>query len=217
MSCSFKFNHYHVFLTKAIAKKYGFRTFTNYTGIEKRTIILRHDIDFRPDKALEIAQIEAELDIIATYFVRVHAKEYNPFEYKTYNILMQLLEWGHEIGLHTEALDMVQTFGGTIHDRFMAEMIALETILDRDIEVAVPHGDFGGTIAEQRLNFFKDYRKQVPINYHPFEDRFFKDMKFISDTFGIWREKCPCQFLGKVDKMQISTHPIYWFREFYHL
>jgi hypothetical protein len=41
-----------------------------------------------------------------------------------------------------------------------------------------------------------------------------KNYKYISDSGMNWREGCFCQQIGKHDKMEILTHPIWWVTDF---
>lgn len=218
--CSFKLSHFKEVFKRAKKLGYVFTTFRDYEKVaaSNRLIILRHDIDFRVDRAYEIAKIEKDLGIRSTFFVRLHAKEYNPFEYISYTILRQIKDWGFEIGLHFEALDIGHITGEDVVNLFKREKTILEEILKVKVVSAVQHGDFSGVSRNKENHFFNNYTKEdVGILNHPFEDRFFKKMKYISDSFGSWREGCMCQHIGKFDSLQINIHPIYWFHKFYHL
>ena len=82
---------------------YQFLTFEDYcrgkAGV--RYVILRHDVDKRPQNSLATAQIEAALGIRASYYFRV-VKESNQPE-----IIRQIAALGHEIGYHYEDLSLV--------------------------------------------------------------------------------------------------------------
>ncbi len=218
--CSFKLNHYKDVLKQALKLDYKISAFKDYPKINKfrKIILLRHDIDFNIERALEVAKIDNNLGIKATYFVRLHAKDYNPFEFKAYTILREILKMGHEIGLHSEALDVSHITKENPVEIFKREKEILESILNIKIASAAQHGDFTGISRNYANYFFGKYKKEdVRILYQPFEDRFFKAMKYISDSLGSWREGCMCQHIGKFDRLQICTHPNYWFYKFYHL
>src|SRR4051794_10274057 len=65
-----------------------------------RYAILRHDIDFAPAYALEMAELEHEAGIAATYFVLVDGQFYNPLDREVGGQLRAISELGHEIALH---------------------------------------------------------------------------------------------------------------------
>lgn len=76
--------------------------FTNYKEYKKvnKPVIFRHDIDNSLEKALEIARIEHDNKIKSTYFVLLSTDFYNIFSKKSNAILREIINLGHEIGLH---------------------------------------------------------------------------------------------------------------------
>ena len=65
-----------------------------------RFVLWRHDLDYSINRALRLAQIEAEESVAATYFVNPHCEFYNPFELGQAQRLKHILRLGHSIGLH---------------------------------------------------------------------------------------------------------------------
>ena len=59
--CDFSLRHYKEVLEYA-KKRYSFLTFSEFSKSKKKTniILLRHDIDYSIDKALEIAKLESK-------------------------------------------------------------------------------------------------------------------------------------------------------------
>ena len=68
-----------------------------------RKIILRHDIDFCPIRALHIAKLENKLSISSTYFFLINTEFYNLQFDDNKKILIEILSLGHQIGLHFDA------------------------------------------------------------------------------------------------------------------
>lgn len=68
--------------------------------LPEKYIMMRHDIDRNPLKALETARIEQELDIKATYYFRtVNDNLFCP------EIITEVNRMGHEVGYHYEVLN----------------------------------------------------------------------------------------------------------------
>ena len=63
-------------------------------------LLLRHDIDFDLEKAVELARVENRLDLRATYFVLVRTAFYNVFSADSTQRIRELLALGHRLGLH---------------------------------------------------------------------------------------------------------------------
>jgi hypothetical protein len=63
-------------------------------------IFLRHDVDLALGAAVTMAEIEAELDISATYFLMTRSVFYNLASREGDATLERLRELGHRVGLH---------------------------------------------------------------------------------------------------------------------
>jgi hypothetical protein len=62
-------------------------------------IILRHDVDRRPENALRMALLESSFGIHATYYFRVQKRNFHK------EIIKRVEALGHEIGYHYEVMD----------------------------------------------------------------------------------------------------------------
>ena len=84
------------------ALKSGFTVLTVSSYIknvdDKRVLVIRHDVDNFPRRALRLAKLEHSLGIHSTYYFRKHLFS-NP------KIIKSVAEMGHEIGYHYESLD----------------------------------------------------------------------------------------------------------------
>ena len=76
-----------------------------------KAVLVRHDIDYRMDHALEFARYEASLGCFATYFL-LHTAQY--FDYsKVFGMqVAELHDLGHEVGLHSAFISDWYTNGG---------------------------------------------------------------------------------------------------------
>ena len=63
----------------------------------RRITVLRHDIDYKPENALKMAELEHALGVTSTYYFR-HPHTFIP------EIIEQVLSLGHEVGYHYEVL-----------------------------------------------------------------------------------------------------------------
>lgn len=208
--CGFRLEHYKATLAEA-KKKYAFQTFSQYKAgnTEKQVILLRHDVDFKLKNALPLARIEGELGIKATYFIRVNAR-YNLFFHENYNILKEIQELGHEIGLHvTEGLGKL--FNEDNSEMIRKQLCILEAVTGVKIKGISAHepSRMGHAITDDKL-------KEFGLQYQAYSPIFIKDMKYVSESGGKWYEHCFCEFVSnpeKYPKLCILTHPIWWFKE----
>lgn len=177
-------------LRKAVSIGYSFMTIEEYYEkskkklLPKKIIINRVDIDFSCKKAKILAEIFNELDIKATFFVRLHAKEYNPFDFENYLCLKYIKETGHEIGYHSEVVDESVIWDEKPDVCLQRDIDVLERLLDIKIKGIASHGGMTGL---NNLDFWKD-KKVMDYNllYEAYEnsDNFnlFFNSFYISDS-----------------------------------
>jgi hypothetical protein len=98
VTCNFELGHYRELLEAAKAGGYRFGRFgsDSLSG----TVLLRHDVDLSLPAALEMAELEAEHDVHATYFVMTQSVFYNLASPEGIAALERLRELGHAVGLH---------------------------------------------------------------------------------------------------------------------
>ena len=96
---------YRRLLEQLLTAGYRFCTFEQYCAENKlinegKLVVLRHDVDKRPQNSLETARIEHELGITASYYFRI-VEESNQPKY-----IRAIAALGHEIGYHYENLSL---------------------------------------------------------------------------------------------------------------
>jgi len=98
MTCVFDLGHYRELLDAATAGGYRWATFE--TEPEPGDVFLRHDVDLSLDAALELAQIEHERGVRATYFLMTESVFYNLDSHIGLRAPGELRKLGHAVGLH---------------------------------------------------------------------------------------------------------------------
>jgi len=98
VSCDFTMEHYRELLGAAQAGGYEWASFDR----RPRTgdLFLRHDVDLSLEAALEMARLEHELGVRATYFLMPESGFYNLDSHVGLYAQRQVREWGHAVGLH---------------------------------------------------------------------------------------------------------------------
>ena len=74
--------------------------YSEVTSDTKKFCVIRHDIEFSIDRALELALIESELGISTTYTVQLRNNTYNALSEKNIALIHKIKDLGHNIGLH---------------------------------------------------------------------------------------------------------------------
>jgi hypothetical protein len=88
-------------------------------------VVLRHDVDRRPDHALAMAELEAERGAFATYYFRCVGSAFNP------PIIRKIAAMGHEIGYHYEDFHIAKydpAKAMALYDKNLASLRAIAPI-----------------------------------------------------------------------------------------
>ncbi|MBA3664215.1 MAG: hypothetical protein H0W61_08410 [Bacteroidetes bacterium] len=190
-------------LLKIARQKYQFANFTNFENSDN-FILWRHDIDFSMHRALKMAQVEAEEGVQSTYFVLLHSEFYNLFEKEISNLLIQIINLGHEIGLHFDSHYYDIKTEKDLEKKLQLEKNILEEFFPAKIKCFCFHIN-----NEFTLNCNKpSYAGLV----NAFSENFQKNIPYCSDSNGFWRFKRLEDVLNdpSVKKLQVLTHPELW-------
>src|SRR5262245_28200217 len=104
MIMDFTFRVYRRLMDTLISNGYEFVSMENYSvnGGKKNLIILRHDVDDRPDHSYKMAVLEKELGIRGTYYFRIVKQSFDK------DIIRKIASLGHEIGYHYEDMALAK-------------------------------------------------------------------------------------------------------------
>lgn len=207
----FSYDYYRSMLKKSIEIGYKISSFEKYDEKVLKTIILRHDIDYTLDGLLEFAKIENELSCSSTYLFRVHADEYNLFSCISWDIIRRLRDLGHEIGLHFEAMNVGRALKIDPPKLLKMEKETIESILGYKVKTASEHREISGTVHATPVyrELYNPY--EAGFDYYAMDEKYCKQMKYLSDSNANWREGDLLKHLGKHDRFQILVHPDWWF------
>jgi hypothetical protein len=98
VSCGFSLEHYAELLEAAKEGGYRFSSFDQSPA--PGDILLRHDVDLSLDAGLRMAELEAEAEATATYFLMTQSVFYNLASPEGTRAMNRLRELGHGVGLH---------------------------------------------------------------------------------------------------------------------
>jgi hypothetical protein len=91
---------YKDLLNNLLTLDHRFQTFSEYLEEpERKTIILRHDVDDKKMNSLRFAEIQHDLGIRGSYYFRMVPQSFDK------EVILQIAKLGHEIGYHYEDMD----------------------------------------------------------------------------------------------------------------
>lgn len=199
----FTFSNLESQYQKALELGYKFFTCCEYVEFKNKlpqlTIVNRVDIDLSVKKADRLREIFDRLGIKATFFVRLHAPEYNPFSFENYRILKSLRDSGHEIGYHSEIIDQAAIWDEDAADCLRRDIDVLSRMLDIEVKGVASHGGMTGL---NNLDFWKKNRaSEFGLSYEAYDstsqfDLFNKSLYISDSEWTQWK----CYINGKLCK-----------------
>ena len=188
MKCEFSKQHYFDCLQLAKDLGYQVKRVCDYNyDKENKVILLRHDVDYSLDYAHKLATYENRFGFSSSYYIHLHSETYNALEPRSLEIIRKIHTLGHEIGFHYDAkyhIPMESLFASKIVN---GGLTAMETYTLHNAS------------SEKGIMKFQHLRN--PNEW---------DIKYISESGRNWREGCMCNHIGKIDKLHILTHPLWW-------
>jgi hypothetical protein len=183
-------------------KEYVFNFYHEDVNKSEKSVILRHDVDFSIENAYQMAKYENELGVKSTYFVLLSTNFYNIFSRESTKMLEDIMELGHEIGLHFDekryeckSIDEMVRYAEN-------ESFILGNLLKRKVKVISMH-------RPSLLVLENDIKFDNLIN--SYSTIYFKDMKYISDSRMNWREDAFATIdSDNYNRLHILTHP-FWY------
>ena len=169
----------------------------------RRAIFLRHDVDLCLEKALCMAQVESSVGVRATYMVSIDCPLYSLESEFQLNIVKQIAELGHDIGLHhivddkpTDKVGIDQLEAGMNFARRK-----LERLIDRPVNSFSFHRPtpevLGGSLVMNGM--VNAYSGDLMACY-------------LSDSAGSWKGRDPLAHIlsprGRL--FQLLVHPLWW-------
>ena len=175
--------------------------------------VLRHDIEFSIDRALEMARIEHEdLGVHSTYTVQLRNNTYNALSQKNIDAIQEIESMGHYIGLHqnppimeddelidyiSKDIETLEHYYGFEVDRFAFHRCgSIPGILEKYVYVP-------GKINCYSEDFFHYFSGDKPEELK---------VHYLADSNHDWKYGHPfnIDYWDLPQKMQLLTHPYSW-------
>lgn len=190
-------NNFSVFTFDYIKQQYeeviqlGYKVITcaEYVIYKKQqhnypVLVNRVDIDFSVKKTERLFDIFNDLGIKASFFIRLHAPEYNPFSFENYRIIKKLIVNGHELGYHSEVIDESIIWEEDATMCLLRDIKSINHIFGYGIKGIASHGGMTGL---NNLDFWKDKKaKDFGLLYEAYdkerEFNLFQECLYVSDS-----------------------------------
>ena len=142
-----------------------------------KAVILRHDVDARPQNSLAFAKIQAERNIRGTYYFRAVPQSWNE------SIIKEINDLGHEVGYHYESLT---TCNGNLHHAYEDFKRNLENLRQLvPVQTICMHGSPRSPHDSKDLWKTYNYRDYGIIG-EPYLDIDYSKVLYLTDTGRRW-------------------------------
>lgn len=214
---------------------YQFVTFEQYCTnkealLEGRFVILRHDVDLKPENSLATAKMEHEMEVPASYYFRVVEQSNKP------EVVKAIAAMGHEIGYHYEDMSLCLGDAEKAVAHFESSLNYFRQFYP--VKTICMHGAPRSHFDSRDLWKHFDYHGYGIIG-EPYFDVDFSQVFYLTDTGRRWdgfhvsvRDKIPAfqdQWIGRgwvyhatddivealvdgsfPDRVMMTTHPQRW-------
>ena len=178
--------------------------------------VIRHDVEYSLDRALQLAKLENELNVKSTYCIQVRNNIYNAISDKNIELVKQIHTLGHEIALHQDPPAGLDDNG--LKKYLLQDIKVLSTYYDLPIKVFSYHRPkqeylqkyftVGDLINTNGNKFFHYFNGKGTIN--PEE----RDVTYLADSNHLWKWGDPKDVdFSKINKLQMNMHPYSWSKE----
>jgi hypothetical protein len=177
----FTIKKYIELLDALIQAGYSFQTFSEFIKApKKKSIILRHDVDLKPQNSLMFAKIQSSKNIKGVYYFRSVKESFRP------KIMRKINELNHEIGYHYECLALKRGNQTEAIKKFEKDLNKFRQIVS--IDTICMHGSPMSKYDSKDL--WKDYKyTDFDIIGEPYFDIDFNKVMYLTDTGRSWDNK----------------------------
>ena len=158
---------------------YDFQTLETFVQERRseKVVILRHDVDKKPENALNMALIENDLGISSSYYFRATESVFDG------GIIKKIISLNHEIGYHYENMDSCSGDVDKAHTEFKEKLDSFNSLYP--IKTICMHGSPLSKWDNRALWNNFDY-KEYGIIAEPYFDLDFDQVLYITDTGRRW-------------------------------
>lgn len=200
----FTFENYKRLLQLAKENGFTFILHKDEYVANRKDIIWRHDVEFEPDIALNMAIIEHELGVQTTYFFQLHSPYYNIVDSHYRKVFHQIKDLGHHVGLHFDS-----AYWGISNEDQLNDYIAIDcSYLEKNLGVEIDTFSFHNTTPFTHSCLKYKYGGLINVYSCYFKENY----DYCGDSLGYWRFDRLENILNDagIQHLQVLTHDANW-------
>jgi len=197
---------YMNFIHIILAEGYRFVTLEEFDHYStKKQVILRHDVDYSPQKALELAKIDHSLDVSSIFFFLVRGHWYNFFGHYAQKSVQEIHAMGFPIGLHYAPPPHM----GDDQEKQRQQLLRDFSLMRSEFPHAYPAFSWH---VPPPLALHEGQFKAPDGLADMYSERFFYKAKYVSDSSlrNSYEYLIQIFLSGENRKVQLVLHPVCW-------
>ena len=177
----------------------GYEFGSDFSQTESSGVVyLRHDVDLSLRLARDVALVESQLNISATFFLQIGSEFYNLHSQEGRSIIGELVKLGHQVGLHFDS-------------RVAVNSNSMSALLAQELEVLEQ-------LTGGKIRYFSQH-KPTELGWHTLSHPYAKDVReqtttgnieYFSDSTGYFRWGDYGSLTAHRGSFQLLLHPIWW-------
>ena len=193
----------------------------------KKIVVNRVDVDVKVNRIPKILNVWSQTGASGTFFLRLHAANYNLLNIGNLSICRNILSQGCEIGLHTELEDLKGYLDIDPSSILRQEIALLEAFTKTRIFGSASHGDM---TAYNNLHFWDAHKAaDFGLLYEAYDPQLWQNCRYVSDSEwtcwkaydnGVLRQddrRGPIEHMAEqVPVICLLTHPESWYDHYIH-
>lgn len=203
----FTLANYERLVELAVRKGFQFVSYTDKFVEERKDVLWRHDVEFEPDVALKMAEIEHKHGVKTTYFFQIHSHYYNIFDNHYTDVFHKIHALGHYVGLHFDS-----HYYGINDEAQLNKFIELDrAYFEAVLGVKIDTYSFHNTTPFTQSCLKPMYGGLINVYSSHFKEKY----SYCSDSLGYWRFDRLEDVLNddSIKHLQVLTHDANWTEE----
>lgn len=199
----YDFEEYEALINVFLKKDFKFMRFSDPDILRvNKGVLFRHDVDMSLNASVELSNIEKRKGICSTYFIHQYSRFYNYKSDFSRKCINEILNNGHEIGLHFDRSPHKISSATDLIDALNFEKQDLERVTGREIKVFSHHNPNSFMLSIDNFilaGMINTYSRSIKDRY-----------QYCSDSNGKWSTDIEQFVMQDYNAYQVLTHPVWW-------
>jgi hypothetical protein len=214
----FSLDYYREILRYAKSNSYTIGTLNQYfdAGLPpKNWLVIRHDLDCRPNTLKKLLQVESEEGCRSTIYVRVAGSRYNFLDYPIFKVLTDCEKNGFDIGLHTNFVEFAKINGLNPQCLIESELSALRSYFN--VCSIAPHRDHDfchNSLPVLEEPMLWNRLSELGVKFHAYDKNLLNSAEYVNEGYEIhisWRNRAPETVIDTGNSVYMMTHSHWWY------